>query len=94
MTIDDNSRYLPNLGKISNSVLERVVITKLEVDKEQVVGSSSRLLPARTTDVSDQLDVQGVLTRKNFDGKALKIKLVFILVLVMRGFKIWEIRCQ
>ena len=63
-------KVLAKLGKeISNSVLERVVITKLEVDKEQVEGSSSRLLPAQTTDGSNQMDVQGDLTMKNVDGK-------------------------
>lgn len=56
-TMADYRRQFKVLAKpgkeISNSVLERVVITKLEVDKEQVVGSSSRLLQAQTTDVSD-----------------------------------------
>ncbi|EXC16232.1 hypothetical protein L484_024404 [Morus notabilis] len=67
---DPDGWVLAEPGKeISNSVLERVVITKLEVDKGQVVGSSSRILPTQTTDVSDQIDVQRDLTMKNFDDK-------------------------
>ena len=72
-TMADYRRQFKVLAKpgkeISNSVLERVVITKLEVNKAQVVGSSSKLLPTQTTDGSDQMDVQGDLTMKNVDGK-------------------------
>ncbi|EXB30993.1 hypothetical protein L484_016854 [Morus notabilis] len=55
--------------RMTNGEKIQAVEMAMKVDREQRVGSSSRLLPAQTADVSDQMDFQGYLTMKNFDGK-------------------------
>ena len=62
-----------------------------------MIGSSSRLLLAQTTNVSDQMDVQGVLTMKNFDGKVdqgIENEVGFQSDACNEGLQDMEIRCQ